>query len=376
MANGNFGGGTGTENDPYLVEDAFDLDAVRNNLSAHYKLVNNIDLNVVPFNQGDGWVPIGSLSSRFKGTFNGSMYTIDNMLIKGLKDYRGLFSVIEGSILNNVKLENTNISGRDNIGGLVGASYSSLISNVYINGKLNGTNNSTGGVTGILQDNSRIENSMVNVDLKSTYRAGGITGSLNNSIIDNCLTTGSIEVVGRYGGGIVGTETLSTIRNSLSLLYNASSSSVRDIGGVVGYGGSQVINSFWDKEFTKITTSNGGLGLTTTQATSIDTYIDVAWHNEQLDDGTKIWILKDGEYPKLWFEAPPIVKKRLIKVDGSTHTHNGTNWINIGQLPSDPIEQKLLFEEHGMDDITGEQIEQLKSMLPDKKFKVLSAKIY
>ena len=57
MANGLFGGGDGTEISPYIVQDAQDLWAVRNNLSAHYVQANNIDLNI--FVEGNGWEAIG-----------------------------------------------------------------------------------------------------------------------------------------------------------------------------------------------------------------------------------------------------------------------------------------------------------------------------
>ena len=45
MANGNFAGGKGTKSNPYLIEDADDLNAIRNNLVAHYmshKLLHNL----------------------------------------------------------------------------------------------------------------------------------------------------------------------------------------------------------------------------------------------------------------------------------------------------------------------------------------------
>jgi len=46
-ANGTFGGGNGTAETPYIIEDAADLDAVRSNLSAHYKLGNDVDHHTI-----------------------------------------------------------------------------------------------------------------------------------------------------------------------------------------------------------------------------------------------------------------------------------------------------------------------------------------
>ena len=54
-ANGTFGGGTGISGDPYKIEDAADLDAVRNNLSAYYELANDIDLTAYLASGGAGY---------------------------------------------------------------------------------------------------------------------------------------------------------------------------------------------------------------------------------------------------------------------------------------------------------------------------------
>lgn len=60
-----FAGG-GTKADPYIITNAQELDAVRNNLEAHYILNNDIDLTGVVF------LPIGNNTTPFKGTFNGN----------------------------------------------------------------------------------------------------------------------------------------------------------------------------------------------------------------------------------------------------------------------------------------------------------------
>ena len=76
--NGAFGGGNGTSTaTPYIIQDAADLNAVRNNQSAHYKLDRDIDLTAylatgAGFSAwGDeGWLPIGT-NNAFNGSFNG-----------------------------------------------------------------------------------------------------------------------------------------------------------------------------------------------------------------------------------------------------------------------------------------------------------------
>lgn len=55
--------GSGTMADPYLVQTAEQLQGIRDNLSAHYKLANTIDLSGMDFK------PIGRLDAPFTGSF-------------------------------------------------------------------------------------------------------------------------------------------------------------------------------------------------------------------------------------------------------------------------------------------------------------------
>src|SRR5699024_8756635 len=55
--NADFAGGDGTKENPYLIETPEQLDKVRDNLGAHYKLIADIDLGVAPYNEGEGWEP-------------------------------------------------------------------------------------------------------------------------------------------------------------------------------------------------------------------------------------------------------------------------------------------------------------------------------
>ena len=58
-ANGFFGGGDGfSAGTPFLIEDAADLNAVHNNLSAYYRLANDIDLTDY-LATGDGFTAWG-----------------------------------------------------------------------------------------------------------------------------------------------------------------------------------------------------------------------------------------------------------------------------------------------------------------------------
>jgi len=332
MANGLFAGGTGTELNPYLIEDAFDLDAVRNNLTAHYKLIKNIDLNTSPFNQGEGWVPIGdnstdSIASRFRGTFDGNNYVIKNLYINRPSIIRqGLFGYTEVSTIKNIGVKDVNITGSSNTGGLVGYNYNSSIINSYSTGSVTGIVSGTGGLVG-----NNYRSSIIN-----SYFTGSVTGSNNgtgglvgynqySSIIKNSYSTGSVTGAG-YTGGLVGNnQNSSVIENSYSTGSVTGSFST---GGLVGNNSSSsVINSYWDIETSGRTTSAGGVGKTTAEMQTPSTFI--GWENETLDDGTLIWILKEGEYPKLWFD---VQNKVLIRKTDIPYVYYSTNTSTISQL--------------------------------------------
>lgn len=145
MANGRFAGGNGTANSPFLIEDAEDLNAIRYHLTSSFRLISNINLNIAPYNEGLGWNPI----NEFAGTLDGDGYIISNLYInRSNNDNIGFFGSINNKPFNikNIALDNVYISGRDNVGILIGQNYYNYggyivnISNIYVNGTLNGNN--------------------------------------------------------------------------------------------------------------------------------------------------------------------------------------------------------------------------------------------
>ena len=88
-----FAVGNGTAGDPYIIMDADDLAAVREELNAHYKLGGNIDLD-----NNNSWTPIGSDDNHaFTGTFDGDNFTISGLYINSSSEYAGLFGYVSGS---------------------------------------------------------------------------------------------------------------------------------------------------------------------------------------------------------------------------------------------------------------------------------------
>lgn len=249
-----FAGGDGTAENPYKVSTPEQLDAIRNNLSANYIQINDIDLS----NWGN-WQPIGkyggvSLPDQnmlFSGSFNGNNYTISNMTIIDTSvnpehDSYGLFSAISNCKIVNVNLENIHISVDKTstnyvtlwetkgssfpvrIGGICGAVYKdSKITNCRVTGKITLENCSdcyvagiVGDVTGLYAnsidvsesvsctDISVVANRNSRFELDSCVQCGGIVGGAGGrSEIISCENSGNISAIGGsfvYVGGISG----------------------------------------------------------------------------------------------------------------------------------------------------------------------------
>lgn len=322
MANGNFAGGDGTVNNPYLIEDAHDLNAVRNKLDKHYKLIKDIDLDVPPYNEGEGWTPIGTSANQFQGSLDGDFKKIKKLYIKRDRTYTGLFGRTTNAKLSNIIIDSANITGADRTGSLVGECYkNNIISNCSCYN--------------------------INMEINNIY-SGGFVGTFNSTgnIIENCgvhgriYTSKNIEI----GGFIDNVSYENNISNSYSMCDVISNDSVngfaRTVDSRAGFlkncyssgennksflgvvdDKSAIKNCFWNKEKSNVSSSQYGVGLTTQQMQTAQTFIDAGWDKEVLEDGTPVWILKDGQYPRLWFEKfEKSPYKFLIKQNNQYYT--------------------------------------------------------
>lgn len=271
-----FSGGMGTESSPYQITTADQLFDVRGDLTAHYILMNDIDLSswIAEEDPRQGWTPIGTLMAPFKGVFDGN-----NKVIKGLYinrpnvDEVGLFGTISNGIIKNVVLVNARVTGHNAVGGIVGRSClgvshpsSKIISNIIIGGCVNGNTN-VGGILGcaLFVENlpttyandkfSLIAGNYAAVNVSGYSSCGGICGCVNgswsvwDSYIHKVTITDNMFFGRLYGsekcGGIVGcadrSHTYAPYGNGVSCYYsitnNISSGSVygeKYTGGIVG----------------------------------------------------------------------------------------------------------------------------------------------
>ena len=250
-----FAGGTGTEGDPWLIENAEQLAYLAQQVNngtdyerKHFRLVSDLDL------RGNEWTPIGTYRKPFWGGFDGGGHTITGMTITGNRDYVGLFGechnfTAASSYIKSVTVKQANISGRNFVGAIAGEGAN--ISDCYsienticanrcvggicgsLTGNISGCYNSSsvsgistaGGIMGTASYEGNVGNGVVQycynigavtVSQQDSY-VGGITGaSANRYDISNCLNCGKITGNGKNVGGIAG----STDSNDMNFIGN------------------------------------------------------------------------------------------------------------------------------------------------------------
>ena len=114
-----FAEGDGSSEYPFQIETAEHLNAVRNHLDAHFVQTADIDLDVAPWNEGSGWVPIGTEDEPFIGTYDGNGLEVQGLFInRPAADYQGLFGYAEGARIENVGIAGFAITAANRSGGL------------------------------------------------------------------------------------------------------------------------------------------------------------------------------------------------------------------------------------------------------------------
>ena len=255
----------------YPVYNWTDLQNVNNgHLNDNVYLMKDLkttDADYATVNGGpNGFNPI----SVFTGNFDGQNHTITGLYInRSTTDYVGLFGNAGGtqSDIKNVGLENVNISGRYEVGGVVGYTSGPVrVSNSYVTGTVTGSTNDVGGLIGNFQDGV-VNNSYADCTVTGLDKVGGLIGYMSDrSYVINSYSSGRVFGTGSYVGGLAG-------QNSDGF----------------------VIGSYWDNETSGQSTSSGGTGEPTEDMMKKGTF--VGW------DFDNIWDICPDNYPHLQWEG-------------------------------------------------------------------------
>ena len=171
--------------------------AVQGNLLLNCTLTDDINLT------GKEWTPIGDYDNRYTGTFDGGNHTITGLTINQYGNYVGMIDFLDsGGTVQNLTLENVNITGGDIVGSVVGYNYGTVTACT-----------ASGNVSG-------------------TSRIGGVVG-YNNGTVTACYHASGNVSGTSYIGGVVGRNTSGTVTACYHASGNVSGTS--NVGGVVGY---------------------------------------------------------------------------------------------------------------------------------------------
>ena len=240
-----------------IITTADELQAMQDNLSGKYILMNNIDL------EGYDWTPVGTAANPFLGVFNGNGYVISNLkIIKPDENDLGLFgyttiSYESSASISNLGLENIEINGKDHCGSLVGQG-GGTVKNCYSTNAVISGRHIIGGLIGWDFTNS-ISFCYSNSDVSGSGYVGALLGESYNNV-DNCFAVGSVTSPW-LAGGLIG-RCYSKISNSYAA---AKVSCNREGGGLIG-GLNHVQNlenCYWVIDESSQVTSTCGTGVTT-----------------------------------------------------------------------------------------------------------------
>lgn len=171
-----------------------------------FALKQDIDIRILCEGMDNtGWIPIGTTTYPFKGTFDGGGYAVKGLLLdRPTMERVGLFGV---------------------------ANSNAAIENLTVSGSVRG-NNYTAGIVGYNQ--GRIENCSNEVSVTASdgsLQVGGIAGYNTGTILAS-RNTGAVNVgFSTFVGGVAGTN-LGTIENCRNAAALCSTSSM--LGGITG----------------------------------------------------------------------------------------------------------------------------------------------
>ena len=333
----------GTKGNPILITSAEELDAVRNQPNACYRLTTDINLAVTPFNKGKGWQPI----KNFAGDFDGDGHVVKNMVINdNALESAGLFGELaKGAQVYDLGIVRASINASDKAGILAGS---------------------------VIGDNVGIKRCFTNGEVNAEYRLGGIVGGIafvNNVWIDSCHSSATLTVGAEYSGGIVGSMTAVEGKAKSGIkecYYNGKlkGGNLITVGPLYGkIENISIDGCYYDKEKNLHKCEDEGVvGLTSAEMTKKENM--PAFQYTYFMDKKK-WRFLEGNAPKLWHEDE---ERIFLHFDDAFHIFDKDSnaWKSIGSakqstlseiemgmktLDDIPIVKFKELEKHGVVDV-------------------------
>lgn len=328
--------GTGTTEDPYLINNAVDLVNFRNyvadkdNRTKCARLTADIDLT------GIAWTPFATTSDyvtdNYGGTFDGQGHTITGLNINSSSGNQGLFGLINGATIKSLKVQGNVTSSGNFIGGIVGKIIAGTIEDCSFSGSVSTTKEKngiidTGAYAGAIagySGNSNTQKGNIKKCIASATVSGGCVGGIVGfakfSTIESCYNTRNVSGTGNVGGIAGQIMNNTTIKNC----YNAVIINENNVGAIVGWNGTNISNCYWR--------GTGGIAVKGTG--KVDNFSRSVNEPNALLGMLETDFVADagninGGWPILaWQVGSTVEKDPKITISGSTlleMTNNGTN---------------------------------------------------
>ena len=333
-----FGGGTGTQEDPWLITSQEDLIALAEFLNSgnaetfdtenagvgnchgyYFKQTADIDLT------GVTWEPIGySGSCYFAGNYDGGGHSITNAVSTGKVDpdgfaTAGIFGWVAFGSVENLHVKNANFvaTGQNNysyVGGIAGVCYGSSIKNCSVENsslesRRNNNNNCAGSIVGYSTGGTFEKCAAENNQIRTMAYGGGFVGEVDdgygvgNSTFTNCYGANCTVISETddsqgtsFSGGFAGEITDSTLTIQNCYVYQATLSTV---GNAVPQGTGVFAGNLWGGSTIADTNCYyGACGITKNAGTAVEKT------EEDFKNGTVASLLGDafvqvGDYLKV-----------------------------------------------------------------------------
>ena len=173
-AKSDFAAGKGTKDDPFLVSNVKEFNAIASRLDAYFVQTEDIDFT------GEVFYPIGDLTHPFTGHYSGK-FNGKQSIITGInadfsnRNNVGVFSYIYvGAVVEDIRIENSTFIGHQSVGSVAGIN-AGKIERAVVKTKVVSDNNAAGGVVGV-----------------------------NSGVISLAVNSGDVSAANMYSGGISG----------------------------------------------------------------------------------------------------------------------------------------------------------------------------
>ena len=197
----------------YIITSTDGLDLLAQKVNAgsdYYQKFFKLDADITYDGAENNFTPIGTASHVFRGTFDGNGKTISGLNINLPETNSvGLFGQVSTTAtIKGVKLDNSDITGQQNVGGIlgVGGNKNTTVQNCVVTSTV--TVSGKWQVGGIVSLYATVRGCTSAAAVSGISSVGGIIGDGSFSTIDHCLYTGNTvtatETTDPYTGAIAG----------------------------------------------------------------------------------------------------------------------------------------------------------------------------